>query len=448
MMKYLFSVILALAFSLVEASAQKNVKVVELDGMKTLAEVLGDEKLEIDSLVIKGKLMHSDFPTIRESSKLGKLLGVNMYDCDVENDSIPAQGLNILNRAGMDLGGPCTHHLTSITLPKNLRAVGPYGLAFNHCLKIELPPTLRVIDDYAFCNWYFPQGKLVIPDGVERIGNYAFFYFSWINEITIPPSVREIGNKAFRGNFEVTKINFSEGNLEKIGKDAFNGVYVSELVIPSTVTEIGEMAFYCADGLKRLVLPPHLKVLRNMAFSMSSELTYVTWPEDLELMEQESLCTFLGDSLILPDKLREIQKDNLKDVRNARLIVMPRNLSKLEGNIFCKVASLKEMYAKNPVPPELPDDFYDGSCMTNLSSDAVLYVPTGSVGAYKANAFFGKFKTIKESDKSPTGINKVSADTNAATDTRKPIYNLNGQAVERPVKGHLYIRDGKKFIAK
>lgn len=446
-MKYLFSVILALAFSLVDASAQKKVKVVELDGTKSLAEVLGDEKLEIDSLVIKGKLMHSDFPTIRESSKSGRLLGLNMYDCDVENDSIPAQGLNIAKKSGWHYGKDCIHHLTSITLPKNLRAVGPYGLAYNHCSKIELPSTLRVIDDYAFSEWQLPQGKLVIPDGVERIGICAFYNFSCINEITIPPSVREIGKLAFKSNSAVRIINFSEGNLEKIGEDAFEGVYISELVIPSTVTEIGAMAFYCTDGLERLVLPPHLKVLKYRTFCYSQP-TSVTWPEDLELMEYEAVDNFSGDSLILPDPLREIQKDNFVSAGNARLIVMPRNLSKLEGNIFCRVANLKEMYAKNPVPPELPDDFDAGSCLTNLSSDAVLYVPTGSVDAYKANAFFGKFKIIKESDKYPTGINKVSDNTNAETGQGKTIYNLNGQAVERPVKGHLYIRDGKKFIAK
>ena len=62
---------------------------------------------------------------------------------------------------------------------------------------------------------------VVIPDGVERIGNH-WFWGSDTESVTIPASVREIGECAFYKCKMLKKIIFTDtSQLEKIGSGCF-----------------------------------------------------------------------------------------------------------------------------------------------------------------------------------------------------------------------------------
>ena len=61
-------------------------------------------------------------------------------------------------------------------------------------------------------------------------------------EIEIPASIEEIGAQCFLNCSSLSKVTFSnEGNLKRIGKEAFSGcLNLREIEIPSSVEEIGE----------------------------------------------------------------------------------------------------------------------------------------------------------------------------------------------------------------
>ena len=70
---------------------------------------------------------------------------------------------------------------------------------------------------------------------------------------------------------------------------------------------------------------------------------------------------------------------------------------------------MKSVYIKNPIPPLSNLKPEDELSFIGLPDDAVLYVPVGSLEAYKACGFFSRFKTIKETSTFPTGIEGVIA---------------------------------------
>ena len=79
---------------------------------------------------------------------------------------------------------------------------------------------------------------MVVPDGVERIGNH-WFCEAEIERITIPASVREIGADAFFECKKLKDVIFEEGSrLEKIGQNCFYSTRIERIVIPKGVTEI------------------------------------------------------------------------------------------------------------------------------------------------------------------------------------------------------------------
>lgn len=98
----------------------------------------------------------------------------------------------------------------------------------------------------------YPIENVVVKDGITRIGDEAFSYVfenSDIKTVKIADSVTAIGKNAFYGA-AIEKIKFPK-KLKRIGEWAFSGCYnLTKVVIPDTVTVIGESAFWGCDSLK------------------------------------------------------------------------------------------------------------------------------------------------------------------------------------------------------
>jgi len=85
-------------------------------------------------------------------------------------------------------------------------------------INIKLPNSLKVIDDYAFCNCGLKS--IDIPYGCTLIGNFCFNNCLFLKEINLPKSIKFIGIYAFsntliknlnyNSNFELTNSNYLE----------------------------------------------------------------------------------------------------------------------------------------------------------------------------------------------------------------------------------------------
>jgi hypothetical protein len=67
---------------------------------------------------------------------------------------------------------------------------------------IVLPSTLETIENHAFQDCV-SLTSVTVPDGVESIGNYAFYFGTDgvnLTSVNIPDTVRSIGNSAFYRN--------------------------------------------------------------------------------------------------------------------------------------------------------------------------------------------------------------------------------------------------------
>ena len=108
------------------------------------------------------------------------------------------------------------------------------------------------------------SGSVVVPDTVEKIAPFAF-WSDRITQVSIPPSVRVIGERAFLWCRNLTEITLSEG-LQEICSGAFCG----------------------CSRLKRIVLPESLRMLGPEAFD-DTAITELTLPRGLERVARNAL---------------------------------------------------------------------------------------------------------------------------------------------------------------
>ena len=126
--------------------------------------------------------------------------------------------------------------------------------------------------------------EIVIPDGVETIGNY-WFWGSTAESVTIPASVKEIGAEAFYNCKNLRKVTFAEGSkLKKITAGSFCKTGIERMLIPRRVEEIQENAFSECKNLKEVVFEKGstLKTIGKEAFRNCSSLAEIGLPEGLE----------------------------------------------------------------------------------------------------------------------------------------------------------------------
>ncbi|HOB38081.1 MAG TPA: leucine-rich repeat domain-containing protein, partial [Methanomassiliicoccaceae archaeon] len=90
------------------------------------------------------------------------------------------------------------------------------------------------IAEYAF--YQLPLESVTIPDGVESIGDYAFYWCEELTSVIIGNGVTSIGEEAFSYCYSLTSVDIPDG-VSYIGDYAFSDCHsLPSIDIPASVT--------------------------------------------------------------------------------------------------------------------------------------------------------------------------------------------------------------------
>lgn len=131
--------------------------------------------------------------------------------------------------------------------------------------KVVIEDGVTKIGDAAFVSLDYLT-SVEIPDSVKSIGNSAFAACSRLRQISIPDSVTEIGNFAFSCCLELSEVKLSEG-LKTIGIGAFQATGLVSVDIPYGVTDINDMAFENCSLLEEVFIPDSVINIGRNAFA-------------------------------------------------------------------------------------------------------------------------------------------------------------------------------------
>lgn len=157
----------------------------------------------------------------------------------------------------------------------------PYGVkkigdgAFYDCTSltcVTIPDSVEKIGNRAFgrCS---SLTSIMIPDGVKEVGGSAFSFCTSLTDVSIPDSVTAIGYFLFQGCFSLANVRISN-SVTTIGGSTFMGCKsLTGVTIPDSVTTIGMGAFSGCKSLANLIIPDSVTTIGVGAFSGCPSLT-------------------------------------------------------------------------------------------------------------------------------------------------------------------------------
>lgn len=204
--------------------------------------------------------------------------------------------------------------------------------------------------------------KLVIPEGVERIGVlFVKDNIPPLKELHLPSTAKSFDMLAFYNSRVIDElhisdikawcsIDFDNGSANPL--NCSRAMYVNGRLfdeIPEGVTEIKPYCFYQCQSLTTLKISSSVKTIGENAFLRCTNLKKVEFSEGLETIGNYAFktCSYLKISA-LPSSLKAIGINAFQECVRINEIILGENLERIDNGAFSDCVNLSEVYFKNP----------------------------------------------------------------------------------------------------
>ena len=311
---------------------------------------------------------------------------------------------------------------------------------------IDFPTKLKTISDNAFDDRLL-TGPLVLPEGLDSIGKEAF-QKNYITEVTIPESVRAIGQSAFYDNQYLKSVTLNN-RMETINRSLFN--YCKKLAVVRggrNVKIVDQSAFSGCDSLRSIsdITPVTInssafyncRKLESLNFSRIKSIGYESFYCCFGLKEADltTLTSIYGRSFIgctglkkvtFGNDITTIKSDAFNECDALEEVVLGSSINSLESNCFYSTKNaLKRVYITAPAPPAVGTaPFYSPTSVT-------LYVPEYAMVSYKLDNYWSQFTKVEPNPNTPDKVNlykKLELTSNARIPNSPDLYLGYGSAL-------------------
>ena len=321
--------------------------------------------------------------------------------------------------------------MTSVKLPDEITQIGDQ--AFSHCSSLS---------------------EITLPAKLQRIADFAFEYCENLSTITIPASVTQIGYAAFMYCRELTEIQVQDGNPIYTADD---GILYSkdlrllvhypaskpetEFTLPESVQIVPDGAFSPQYYLQTVNINAALSSVTNGLFAECASLSQINVSPDNGnlasidgVLYDKNLTQLLqfpllheSSSLTLPETVTSLADLSLLGASYLHELEMPASLTEIGTFALAGCTGLNSVICHAATPPvSTPNPLNPSGEIFEpaVFAQASLQVPAESLGAYKADAQWGRFSSIYEIGGSALeAIDAPEADRPART------YDLQGRII-------------------
>lgn len=227
--------------------------------------------------------------------------------------------------------------------------------------KIKVEEGITRLGEYVFeglsgeSEWepYDNITEIQLPDGLEALGASFMSGCYRVEMISIPASVKTIGECAFWVNESDTK----KCRMKNIAVDPANPYFTSEngalfnksktrllqycravpaasYTVPATVTHMDSDAFAFCNNLYSVTLPDDLTIIPESAFWVCENLASVRLPKNLKIIEQAAFYGCGLTSVDIPEGTEEIGYMAFAYCEKLTSVTVPNSLNRVWQSVF------------------------------------------------------------------------------------------------------------------
>ena len=307
---------------------------------------------------------------------------------------------------------------------------------------------------------------MTISENIENIGANAFQGCEKIEKVELPSTLKTIGDKAFDGCSHLVSITCNGATPATVGADAFPS-YNLTLNVPSDAVET-----YKKDaswGQFTTILGVVTTISDEDADDNTADYVDTTPSEDganptVTLVDGSDV----HDAFAIPETVlinnishavTAIGANAFKNNTNLKEVTISSNITSIGESAFEGCKNLASITVDIVVPLDLSAPATTRGKITRSGGSSIfegvdkktciLYVPSGSVDAYKAAPVWGDFENIL-----PIGTTAINGVIVSDNDKPFDVYNMQGRKVKEnttTLKGlpsGIYIVNGKKLMVK
>lgn len=264
-------------------------------------------------------------------------------------------------------------------------------------------PVTEILDNgFENCN----ARKIIIPDSITRIGQYAFYFCSNLENIIIPNSVKSIGGVAFGECNNMIFAQFLAPVPPTIGKDLFCITWNREdfsIIVPngSLNAYLNVTAEFWENAVPRIIEENNKPLIDENGFRYTAYNNGYAVSAGANRYKSGEIIipsTFNGkpvlsiaergfseaqaSSIILPSSLLNIQSSAFENCYYLFSITIPMSVETIGPYAFAYSQRLRTIFMESNNSPIVDQLTFVGLESNRLVS---IVVPDGRVNAYKAN---------------------------------------------------------------
>lgn len=177
--------------------------------------------------------------------------------------------------------------------------------------------------------------KFVISNGITSISKAAFQMCNKIKTIVIPPSIKEIPERCFKG-CRIENVIFSgENNIETVGESAFENSYIGGMFSWPSRCRIIPKSCFASSYLHKIDGLEHVEEVGECAFVFTRALETIHWPLNCKVVPKSCFAYSMLKEVTGMENVEEIQEDAFGGCPNLRSFAWPHKCKRIPDRCFC-----------------------------------------------------------------------------------------------------------------
>ena len=213
---------------------------------------------------------------------------------------------------------------------------------------VSLPPTIRYIGEEAFAGAGIE--RLKVPDGVTSMGRRAFASCGRLRLASLPGTLTLVPEACFQGCGNLAMLGLGYG-IEAIRINAFEGcTSLARVSLPETVRVVGNLAFACCTHLSAVYLPKSGIELGEGVFKHCEALSFVAIPTGTRSIPAWAFfqCSSLSE-VSLGEGLLSIGKRAFRGCGSLQSLEVPKGVTTIGDEALYGCRSLRLITIPNTV---------------------------------------------------------------------------------------------------